>query len=386
VVGILLAPVSGLAGQTKNIILLIGDGMGPAQIGAAWLYSNRVLGKELRMVEVMRAGRTGYMVNDAADAIVTESAAAATQMATGVRARLKALSVAADGKTPLKTILEIAKERGMATGLVTTSGITDATPAAFATHVPSRNDEAAVAVQELQLGVDVLLGGRKRFFLPESAQGERRDDRNLVEEARRAGYSVVSTAAELRQAPGRKILGLFNVDNMAYEIDRSATAEPSLAEMAAKTIEVLACNPNGFFAMIEGGRIDHAAHRNDASGMIGEMLAFDQAVGVALDFQRRSPDTLLIVTADHETGGLAVIGSNEEGAESVENRQSTSFSTPYSSAFAVRPYLRVGWVGQMHTATPLFVFGTGPGSEGLVGFHHNTDLFGVMKAALGPER
>ncbi len=169
VFGFLLLPWSALAGQAKNIILLIGDGMGPSQFGAAWLYSNRILGKELRMVEVMKDGRTAYLVNDTADAIVTESAAAATQIACGVRVPARAVGMGTDGKTPCTTILEMAKAGGKATGLVTTSGITDATPASFAAHVPHRSDEASVAAQELKLGVDVLMGGRKQFFLPEAS-------------------------------------------------------------------------------------------------------------------------------------------------------------------------------------------------------------------------
>ena len=311
IIGHLLLPVSGIAAQAKHIILLIGDGMGPSHVGAAWVYSNRVLGKELHMVEVMKAGRTAYLVNDAADALVTESAAAATQIATGVKVTTGAISMTADGRTPLKTILEIAKDKGMATGLVTTSGITDATPASFAAHVAHRSDEASVAVQEIQLGVDVLLGGRKQFFLSEAAGGMRKDDRNLLEEARTAGYILVGTAAELQQATGAKLLGLFNMGNMAFEIDRAKTGEPSLAEMTAKTLEVLAKNPKGFFAMIEGGRIDHAAHRNDAPATIRDTLAFDEAVGAVLEFQRKNPDTLVIVTADHETGGMAVIGHSK---------------------------------------------------------------------------
>jgi alkaline phosphatase len=439
VAGILLAPGAGLAAQARNIILMIGDGMGPGQLGAAWLYSNRILGKELHMVEVMQSGRTAYLVNDTADAIVTESAAAATQIATGVKAAAGAVSVAADGRTPVKTILELAKERGMATGLVTTSGITDATPAAFAAHVAHRSDEASVAAQQLQLGVDVLLGGGKRFFLPEAAGGKRRDGRDLLEEARRAGYAVVGTAGELWQASGPKLLGLFNMGDMAFELDRAGTAEPSLAEMSARTLEVLARNPLGFFVMIEGGQIDSAAHRNDAVGTVRDTLAFDEAVGVALDFQRRNPDTLLIVTADHETGGMAIVGHSKgsqdhvgidlsairnarasfqvvldelgrhpapekvlevvkrrlaieitgEDAATVANEatrrldpQNSGRVTSGALAFVLRPYLGVGWVTQGHTASPLFAFGSGPGSERLVGFRHNTELFGIMQAAL----
>jgi alkaline phosphatase len=322
---------------------------------------------------------------------------------------------------------------------VTTSGITDATPAAFAAHVPHRSDEAEVAAQELRFGVDVLLGGRKQFFLLEAQGGRRKDGRDLVEEARRAGYVVVGTGKELQQAAGGKILGLFSMGNMAYEIDRARTEEPSLAEMAAKTLEVLARNPKGFFVMIEGGRIDHAAHRNDAAATIRDTLAFDEAVGVALDFQRRNPDTLLIVTADHETGGMAIIGHSKDSKEymgidlaaiqkatasfevilnelgksptpekireAVKRKlaieitedeaklvaediipkmdpRNYSYATLHTLAFVLRPYLRVGWASQTHTASPLFAFGSGPGSEELVGFRHNTELFRIMKSAL----
>ena len=239
IIGILLLPISVLGGQAKNIILMIGDGMGPGQFGAAWLYSNRVLNKELHMVEVMKGGRTAFLVNGAADAIVTESAAAASQIATGMMMTIGTISMGADGKTPVKTILEIARDKGMATGLVTTSGITDATPAAFAAHVAHRSDEASVAEQELQAAVEVLLGGRKQFFLPEISAGRRKDGRNLLDEARAAGYAVIDSADDLKRVEGAKVLGLFNMGNMAYEIDRAQTSEPSLAEMTAKTLQVL---------------------------------------------------------------------------------------------------------------------------------------------------
>ena len=439
IVGLLLLPIGVSAGQAKNVILMIGDGMGPSQFGAAWLYSNRVLGKELCMVEVMKSGRTAYLVNDTADTMVTESAAAAGQIATGKRMTARALSMAADGKTPVKTILEIAKDKGMATGLVTTSGITDATPAAFAAHVPHRSDEASVADQELRAGVDVLMGGRKQFFLPEISAGKRQDGRNLLDEARSAGYAVVDSAAELERVEGGRILGLFNMGNMAYEMDRDSTSEPRLTEMTVKTLQVLSHNPKGFFAMIEGGRIDHAAHRNDAAATIRDTLAFDEAVGVVLEFQRTHPDTLLIVTADHETGGMVIIGNSKESKDYIgidlaaiqraraslevvagelgktptpekvrevvktylaieitDDEAKTVISDPirtldpynyscpmmHSLAFVLRPYLRVGWGTATHTASPLLAFGSGPGSDDLVGFRHNTELFRIMNAAL----
>ena len=436
--GILLAPLSGFAAQARNLILMIGDGMGPSHIWAARLYGARVLNRELRMVELMNSGRTAYLANDTADAIVTESAAAATQIACGVRVPARAVGMGSDGRTPCRTILELAREKGMATGLVTTSGITDATPAAFSAHVEDRGDEASIAAQQLRLGVDVLLGGARRFFLPESAGGKRKDGRNLADEARRAGYAPAETASDLMRIGSGRILGLFSMGNMAFEIDRARTSQPSLAQMAAKTLEVLSKKTDGFFAMIEGGRIDHAAHGNDAATTIREVLAFDEAVGLVLQFQRRNPDTLVIVTADHETGGMALIGNSGESginftairnarssletmlaelgekptsaairnavkmhlaleitgkeAAAVANdvfRKDASGSyiaTPRSLVSLLQRHLGVGWATQAHTASPVFAFGAGPGSEGLVGFRHNTELFRIMREALAGKR
>lgn len=430
-----------LAAEARNIILLIGDGMGPGQVGTTLLFSNRSLGRDLRMVELMKAGRTAYLLNDTADATVTESAAAAGQIATGKRMLAGAISMAEDGKTPVQTLLEIAQKQNKAVGLVTTSGITDATPAAFAAHLANRSDEASAAEQELQHKVDVLMGGRKQFFLPESAGGKRKDGRDLIAEARNSGYQYVSNADELKSASAdRRLLGLFNMGNMSFEIDRARTREPSLAEMTVKTLEMLSTRKEGFFAMIEGGRIDHAAHRNDAAATIRDTLAFDDAVGVAIDFAKANPDTLVLVTADHETGGMAVIGHSKTSKDYVGidlkaiERASASFEillkemgpqpAPgkvkeviskylsieltddeaqtvsrdtlktldpknynydilHSLAFVLRPYQRVAFVTQTHTATPLYFFGAGPGSERINGMMHNTEIFGVIRDAMG---
>jgi alkaline phosphatase len=435
--------------KAGNIILMIADGFGPQHFGAAWLYSDRILHKPLCMVKLMNQGHTGYMVNDTADAVVTESAAAASQMATGVKTIVGALSMSPDPAplgTPIKTILEIAQRQGKSTGLVTTSGITDATPAAFASHALNRSMEDKIAVQELEHKVDVLMGGRKANFLPKSAAGSKRtDERDLLREAAQAGYRVVGTTQELNRVQSGKVLGLFDPGNMAHELDRNDTEQPSLAAMAHKTFTLLAKNPKGFFTMIEGGRIDHAAHRNDVAGVIHDSLAFDDAVCAAMDFQRHHPRTLLIVASDHETGGMAIIGHSKtspatgnyvgidlQAISKVKMTMETlmkKMRTPespaaikslvkealdveltddeaqmvfddtirkldpanysmgkyiHSLAFVLRPYFRVGFSTSTHTATPLFVFGAGPNSAKLVGFHHNTDIFRIMKDSILP--
>ncbi len=418
---------------------MIGDGMGPAHVQAAWLYATRQLGKNLVMTEVMDRGQTAYMVNDTADSTVTESAAAAVQMATGVKVLAKSIGIGPDGKV-LKTILEMAKEKGKSTGLVTTSGITDATPAAFVAHVGKRSEEERIAEQLVDSNVNLLFGGGKIFFLPEAEKGRRKDARNLIDEAKQNGYVLVSTAEEMKNARGEKLLGLFNQGNMLFEIDRKGSQEPSLAEMTSKALDVLSKNKNGFFLMVEAGRIDHAAHHNDIAALISDVLAFDEAVKVAYDFQKANPDTLLIMTADHETGGLVILPYSQTGDEYVginfgaiaqikgsyekRSRELGMDPTPEkikevmkrfyeidlkdeevraikenalkkldprhfhydmdgSIAFVLRLYHRIGWATDSHSATPLFLWGIGPGSEKIKGWRHNTDLFGIMKEAYG---
>jgi alkaline phosphatase len=327
---------------------MIGDGMGPAQIHAMWLYSTRYLGRDFAMTEIMNQGKTGYMCNDSLDSSVPESAGAATQMATGIKVHNMAISVGSDDK-PLKSILEIAKEKGKTTGLVTTSGITDATPVAFAAHVKNRRDEHMIAEQLVKSDVNILFGGGSAFFLSETEKGsKRKDSRNLVEEARKKGYKVVETADEMKKATGEKMLGLFNNDNMLFETDRFGSNEPSLAEMTGKALDVLKSNKDGFF-LIEGSRIDNAAHRNDIAALVFEGIAFDEAVKVAYEFQKRNTDTLLIITGDHETGGLAVLSQSPMG------REREGINHKAMSTFLARLSIRSGWATKSHTATPLFV-------------------------------
>jgi len=426
------------AAEAKNIILMIGDGMGPAHIHIAWLYATRQLGKSLIMTEIMDKGHTAYMVNDTADSTVTESAAAAVQMATGVKVLAKSIGIGPDGKV-LKTILEMAKEKGKATGLVTTSGITDATPAGFAAHVAHRSEEEKIADQLVKSDVNILFGGRKSFFLPETEKGKRKDGRNLLNEARQNGYIVVETAEEMNKAQGEKLLGLFNMENMFFEIDRKGSKEPSLAEMTAKALEVLRKKEQGFFIMVEGGRIDHAAHRYDIGAVISDVLAFDEAVKVVYDLQKANSDTLLIITADHETGGLVVLPYTPTSKEyeginlgaiskikgSFSRRDRELGDNPSSEkikevmkkyydidltedqvrvirenplrqldprhfsqygnaaiAFVLRLHHRIGWATDSHTANPLFLWGIGPGAEKIKGWRHNTELFKIMKEAM----
>lgn len=190
----------------------------------------------------------------------------------------------------------------MATGLVATSTITHATPAAFAAHVKERRDEATIASQLLENRVNVLMGGGKRFFLPQSEAGSKRqDERDLIAEAEKVGYSFVQTKEELKASAGDYLLGLFQLGALTTH-----PPEPSLAEITAKAIELLSRNEKGFFLMAEGSQIDWAGHANDPDETIRQTLLFDEAVKVALDFAVKDKHTLVIATADHETGGMGI--------------------------------------------------------------------------------
>lgn len=358
----------------RSVILMIGDGMGPAQIHAYWLYSSRFFGKPSAMVEIMKQGTTGYVHCEPLDSIAPESASSGTQIATGIMVRKGTIGVGLDGK-PIKSILEYVRDKGRATGLVTTSFLTDATPAAFFAHVNSRRDVPTIAKQMIEANIDVLLGGGRSVGLSPTKVGSREGDNGtLIEAAALRGYEVAFSAREMEKASGKRLLGLFSDGEMAYERDRYRTGEPSLAEMTRRALHVLGSRGEGFFLMVEGGRIDHAAHRNDINTLVGELMAFDDAVRVAHEYQMKHPDTLLIITGDHDTAGLALVSPDGENGGVRNDRIPGDPSMLNNHA---------RWATRSHTATPVFVWGIGPGSERLNGWLHATDIFKVMILAYG---
>jgi alkaline phosphatase len=335
-----LFPINSAQQAPKNVILLIGDGMGLAQVCHARFSSSEPLSMDSMPT-------AGFVQTHSADATVTDSAAAGTALATGYKTNNGMISTLPDGK-PVRTILEVAEKMGKSTGIVTTVIITDATPAVFGSHVPSRKQQADIAPQYVQEEIEVVLGGGKQFFIPKAQpESKREDGRDLIAEAKSAGYEFVDTREGLLSAKGKRLLGLFAAGSMTTE-----APEPSLAEMAEKAISVLSADKDGFFVMIEGGKIDYKCHANDAAGCLKEVLEFDAAVGKALDFARKRDDTLVIVTADHETGGMSITGPDKDSAE--------KFKVVFSTTG--------------HTAVNVPIFAFGPGAGIFSGVMDNTDV------------
>jgi alkaline phosphatase len=313
----------------KNVILLIGDGMGPAHVELTRLCLG---GSELAMEEMDETGpsyMTTYCLRE--DQIthrITDSAAAGTAIATGCKTYSGAVSVDFDGN-PLETVLERAEAEDKSTGLVTDVYIQDATPSAFVVHAERRGNSMLFSELMVNSTVEVLMGAGTGFFLPkgqDSEGGQRTDGRNLIEEWEEDGYTYVDSAEELADAEinldeGDRLLGLFGgLYNMEYDLDRQQDkniGEPTLVEMTEKAIEVLSQDPDGFFLMVEGGSLDWVAHDRDVAGVVTETATFDEAVQVALDFAVEEGETLVVVTADHECGGLQIT------SDSVQNEPPT---------------------------------------------------------------
>lgn len=281
----------------KNIILLIGDGMGPNQVLAAQL-TRFPKGGELVMQTF--PVKTHLQTNNV-EGGVTDSAAAGTALATGVLTKNGFLSMDPDGRN-LKTIAEAAREQGKAAGVVSTTQITNATPASFASHVKSRKENEEIAKQMVNSGLEVLFGGGVEHFLHKSSEGsERKDDWDGIAAAKAAGYQVALTYDEFAKLSGPKAIASLSNGGL-----KTKSPEPSLADLTRKAIQILSQNTKGFFLMVEGGQIDWAGHSNDLENNIYQTLQFDDAVSVAYEFAKSDGNTLLIVTADHETGGLEV--------------------------------------------------------------------------------
>lgn len=325
----------------KNVIFLIGDGMGVSQIYAG-LTANR------GHLNLERVKVIGFHKNQASDNYVTDSAAGATAFATGKQTYNGAIGVDSL-HVPTKTLLEMAEAKGLATGLVSTCDITDATPSSFIAHQRTRSMHEEIALDFLKTKVDVVIGGGRKYF------EKRKDGLNLLDTLRKKGYEVRKDLNVDGVTMG-PMYALYAEENPIKVMEGRGDA---LLKSAKKSVELLSQNKKGFFVMIEGSQIDWGGHANDADYAITEMVDFDKSIGFALDFAAKNKETLVIITADHETGGMALMGGNMKTGE-------------VKAAFTTK-----GHTGQM---IPVFAFG--PGAEAFGGIYNNYDIFTKIKQAL----
>jgi len=329
--------------QPKNIVFFIGDGMGFGHVKAAGMYADGVEGSLSFEAFPYQAETTTLSANSS----ITDSAAAATAMATGFKVNNGVISMAYPGDmSELETLLEYFKNRGKSTGLVTTTYITHATPAAFGAHEPARDNLSEIGIDYLnQTRPNVLFGGGANGMSSVSAV--------------QAGYTVVTDWSEMELLDTENITfvsGQFGNTHLPYEYEGLGSL-PHLSEMTSKALEILDHDPDGFFLMVEGGRIDHAGHANDIERNVLETVEFSNAVEKAIDWAQQRTDTLILVTADHETGGLAVLQNNGQGN-----------------------FPDISWSTTGHTEQNVPIYAWGENAELVNGVMDNTDLYKMVIA------
>jgi alkaline phosphatase len=410
--------------EIKNVIFLIGDGMGVSYTSAYRYLKDNPSTKEVELTEFDKylVGQQKTYPEDPHQN-VTDSAAAATAMSAGVKTYNAAIGVDNDGSS-VKTVLEAAKEKGKSTGLVSTSEITHATPASYGAHDVSRKNMNAIAddyYDEMINGghkIDVMLGGGVSNFV--------RQDRNLTEQFQKDGYSYVTNKDEMLKSDNPRMLGLFAPGGMPKMLDREATM-PSLNDMTETALNKLSQNKNGFFLMVEGSEIDWAGHDNDIVAAMSEMEDFEKAFKAAIEFAKKDKHTLVVATADHSTGGYSIgargdynwfgapiasakrtpdfmaeqIAKGADVEQTLKNyidlqltaqeidsvkkaaasKNVTTIDNAIETIFDLRSV--TGWTTGGHTGEDVNVYAYGPGSDLFAGNIENTDqakhIFDILK-------
>ncbi len=425
-------------GKAKNIIFLVSDGMSTGTLNMADLLMQRKLGKSSTWLKLYRENKVKRALMDtaSADCIVTDSAAASSAWGGGVRVNNGSLNVAADG-TKHKPILQKFKEAGKKVGCVTTVPITHATPAGFSINVNNRRHQDRIASMYLALKFDVMMGGGTEYF-----DGSKREDKkNIFGDFVQEGFQLVQSKKEMMLLAGDKpVMGVFNEDGMPYALDHQSDKnliqeKPSLAEMAEKAISLMKDHPEGFVLQVEGGKVDWAAHGNDAAALLYDQMAFDEAVEVAIKFAEQREDTLVVITTDHGNSNPGLIKSKDvnekfdlfhhfkhtnewilhgikkedsvanvierinyaqgyniskEDAKSILKGYSelnseglyNSYKLPFKDFAQIQEkYISVHWSGMNHSADFVELAMFGAGSEALPAFVKNTDIHNYLLAA-----
>ena len=327
--------------KPKNIIFMVGDGMGIAQITAGMLANGNKLALE-------KAKVVGMIKTQSGDNLITDSAAGATAFSTGKKSYNRAIGVDMD-TVAHETILEAAAKEELATGIVVTASLTHATPACYYAHQPNRYMMEEIALDFSRNPVDFFIGGGRKYF------ADRKDKKNLIDSLTARGFKLVNNL-ELTKGDESKV-GFFTADEEPESILRGR--EAYLPKGVKAAVKRLSKNENGFFLLVEGSQIDWGGHQKDSDYIIDEMLEFDDAIGEALAFAEQDGNTLVVITADHETGGYAITGGTLDGK-----------------------ILETAFVNDKHSAEMVPVFAFGPGAEAFSGIYENTSIYDKMMDAL----
>lgn len=426
--------------QIKNFILMVPDGMSVTETTIARWYNG---GKPLAMDEMA----SGLIRTYSSDAAIADSAPAGTAMATGFKSHTGYVGVLPDvantygqkpisendKQKPVANILEGAKWLKKSTGVVVTCEIPHATPSDFMAHFPSRHNYDVLSEQEVYSGVDVVFGGGSDVLTPGTGANNRKDGEDLVKVLKDKGYQYITKKSEMANLKSGKVWGMFAPMAMNYDMDRDANVQPSLSEMTKKAIDLLSQNPKGFFLMVEGSKIDWAAHANDPIGVVSDVLAFDNAVKVALDYAKSRNDTAVIVAADHGTGGMTMgnsstnsgydktpvstfidplkkAGLTGEGLESKFNKDRTNIKEVIAQYFGITDLTNdeikaiteakagsmnytvgpiiskrsaIGWTTTGHTGEEVVLYSYLPGNQRITGVLDNTDIAKIIAQKMG---
>ncbi|MBO7489376.1 MAG: alkaline phosphatase [Bacteroidales bacterium] len=331
--------------KAKNIIFIIGDGMGTAQV-----YSSVVAQRGLS--NFLRFPFSGFSRTYSHNKYTTDSGAGGTALVTGYKTDNRHIGVLHDN-TPVPSFLKLAKDMGMSAGFVVTSSVLDATPASTYAHVPDRKMYDSISLQMSQCGYDVMIGGGLGNFRPEN----RKDGYAPLDTLLKRGYEITYSLEEMKKSKSTKLVTFF-CENYYGPI--APGRDPVLVEGTKKALEILGKNPKGFAMLIEGSQIDWGCHNNDAAYMEAEMADFEQMLRVVLDFAEQDGNTLVVVTADHETGGLVLTGGDIK-----KGKNECKFIT------------------DGHSGVMVPVFAYGPGAETFSGIQNNIDIMPKVFKAMG---
>ncbi len=335
--------------EVKSIIFMIGDGMGLSQVTMSMIENG------YKPTIFNQAQNIALQKNYSSNNRVTDSAASGTALASGKKTNNGMLGVTPDS-TACESIASAASKQGKSTGVISTSNLQHATPAAFYAHVPSRNNYNEIAVQLSNSSLDLAIGGGFDYMQQEE------NGVTLADKMKNKGFELVTNMEELAAASSAKLLGLMSKNHMSSILGGRDSNYLSLA--TGKAIETLSKNENGFFLMVEGSQIDWAGHDNNAESLLAEQQDFERAVKVAVDYANKTPGVLVVVSADHETGGMAII-SNETDFTLSDSGVEYKFATK----------------GHSGTLIPIYLYGTG--AEEINGIMENTELNEKMRNILG---